>query len=43
MTYHDFDAWRSTPSEETPLLSVVVPTYNESERLLPSLDRKSVV
>lgn len=37
MSYHDFDTWRSTPLPDTPFLSVVVPTYNETARLLPTL------
>jgi len=37
MTYHDYARWRSTPNNGHPTLSVVVPTYNEADRLVPSL------
>lgn len=37
MTYALFDQWRSTPSAARPRLSIVVPTYNEEERILPTL------
>lgn len=37
MTYALFDQWRSTPSSSRPRLSVVIPTYNEAERIIPTL------
>ncbi len=37
MTYALFDQWRSTPSAARPRLSVVIPTYNEEERIVPTL------
>jgi dolichyl-phosphate beta-glucosyltransferase len=37
MTYALFDQWRSTPSASRPRLSVVIPTFNEAERIVPTL------
>lgn len=37
MTYEAYRAWRDRPIEGPPSLSVVIPAYNESERILPSL------
>jgi dolichyl-phosphate beta-glucosyltransferase len=37
MSYHDYALWRSTPNNGRPTLSVVVPTYNEADRLVPTL------
>jgi dolichyl-phosphate beta-glucosyltransferase len=37
MSYHGYATWRSTPNDRPPTLSVVVPTYNESRRLAPTL------
>lgn len=36
MSYPHFERWRDTPTH-MPDLSVVVPTYNEEERILPTL------
>ena len=36
MPYEDYAHWRTSPVSE-PELSVVVPTYNEADRLLPTL------
>lgn len=35
MTYGLFDQWRSTPSSSRPRISVVIPTHNEAERIIP--------
>jgi dolichyl-phosphate beta-glucosyltransferase len=37
MSYHDFTGWRSTPNTRAPGLSVVIPTFNERIRLLPTI------
>jgi dolichyl-phosphate beta-glucosyltransferase len=37
MPYHDYARWRSTPNDGHPTLSVVIPTYNEADRLLPTI------
>jgi len=37
MSYQDFTAWKSQPASSNPLLSIVIPTYNESERIVPTL------
>ena len=36
MAYADYQRWRTTPTD-APYLSVVIPAYNESERILPTL------
>jgi dolichyl-phosphate beta-glucosyltransferase len=36
MSYTDFQNWRQSPLD-TVALSIVIPTYNESERILPTL------
>ena len=36
MTFAEFLTWRRTP-QEAPLLSVVIPAYNESERIVPTI------
>jgi hypothetical protein len=35
MTNGLFDQWRSTPTSSRPRLLVVIPTYNEAERIIP--------
>ncbi len=37
MTYTMFHQWRDTPSGTRPRLSVVIPTYNEAERIVPTM------
>lgn len=37
MSYEDFREWRITPLRDYPELSVVVPTFDEEERILPTL------
>jgi dolichyl-phosphate beta-glucosyltransferase len=36
MSYNAFERWAIQP-DQTPELSVVIPTYNEAERILPTL------
>lgn len=37
MTYEAYRAWRDQPLEGPPSLSVIIPAYNEAERILPSV------
>lgn len=37
MTYDNYLRWRDTPVELDPDLSVVIPTYNESRRIVPTI------
>ena len=36
-TYARYLVWRDTPLKEPPYLSIVIPAYNESERILPTV------
>lgn len=42
MSYSNFEAWRNIP-EKNPELSIVIPAYNESERILPTLGAMAVI
>ena len=37
MTYEAYRAWRDRPIDGSPSLSVVIPAYNEAERILPTV------
>lgn len=37
MSYENYLSWRSEPAPLTPDLSVVIPAYNESERIVPTI------
>ena len=37
MSYESYRAWRDEPISLPPMISVVVPAYNESERILPTI------
>ena len=37
MPYDAFTHWKTTPLTESPYLSVVIPAYNEAERILPTI------
>lgn len=37
MTLADYRHWASTPNTDRPVLSVVIPTYNEEWRILPTI------
>lgn len=35
--YSNYTYWKTTPLTETPALSVVIPAYNEAERIVPTI------
>lgn len=37
MSYQNYEAWKTTPLTSTPVLSIIVPTYNEEERIVPTI------
>ncbi len=37
MAYESYIRWKTTPLEERPYLSIVIPAYNESERIVPTI------
>ncbi len=37
MSYQNYKIWKTTPLETDPLLSIVIPTYNEQERIIPTI------
>lgn len=37
MPYQNYEEWKSTPLTEMPILSIIVPTYNEEERIMPTI------
>lgn len=37
MAYSDYEQWKTTPISGEPLLSIVIPAYNESERIVPTI------
>lgn len=37
MSYADYDRWRRIPNQEPPVLSVVIPAYNEERRIVPTI------
>lgn len=37
MTYAAYAHWKSTPLAEPPALSIVIPAYNEAERIIPTI------
>ena len=36
-TYARYLEWRNVPLQETPYLSIVIPAYNEAERIIPTI------
>jgi dolichyl-phosphate beta-glucosyltransferase len=37
MPYAAYERWKTTPIRGTPFLSVVIPAYNEAERIVPTI------
>lgn len=37
MTYNAYETWKTVPLQQTPELSIVIPAYNESERIIPTI------
>ncbi|MDM8531700.1 glycosyltransferase family 2 protein [Anaerolineales bacterium HSG25] len=37
MAYTDYEQWKSTPLTNQPYLSIIIPTYNESFRIVPTI------
>jgi len=37
MSYQNYERWKTTPLIEEPYLSVIIPAYNEEERILPTI------
>ncbi|MCS7056284.1 MAG: glycosyltransferase family 2 protein [Thermoflexales bacterium] len=37
MSYEDYQRWKTTPIEEQPALSIVIPAYNEEARIVPTI------
>src|SRR5215208_5816860 len=37
MDYANYDRWKSTPVDDQPYLSIVIPAYNEEIRIVPTI------
>lgn len=37
MSYSNYEKWKSTPIQEQPFLSIVIPAYNEEVRIIPTI------
>lgn len=37
MAYENYVAWKSNPLTEPPYLSIIIPAYNEAERIIPTI------
>jgi dolichyl-phosphate beta-glucosyltransferase len=37
MPYSDYESWKTTPNNDPPYLSIVIPAYNEEERIIPTI------
>lgn len=37
MPYNNYEQWKTTPIQEQPFLSIVIPAYNEEVRIIPTI------
>lgn len=37
MPYDNYEHWKTTPIDTEPMLSIVIPAYNEEERIIPTI------
>ena len=37
MSYDNFTSWKTQPTSDTPEVSVVIPAFNEAQRILPTI------
>ena len=37
MTYETFTSWKNTPAADAPAISVVIPAFNEAQRIVPTV------
>jgi dolichyl-phosphate beta-glucosyltransferase len=37
MPYQNYEVWKTTPIQSDPFLSIIIPTYNEEERIVPTI------
>lgn len=37
MAYSEYERWKTTPIEDEPHISVVIPAYNEEIRIVPTI------
>ena len=37
MAYEDYQRWKTIPLTAEPLLSIIIPAYNEEERIIPTI------
>ena len=37
MSYENFTSWKAEPAEDRPEISVVIPAFNEAQRIVPTI------